>query len=71
VLPNPKPMSESQSVTVQGLTLLSRIGLKKSKDYILIVLLTLIGVFGTISCLLSDNSTAQNYTVQTMIIGNY
>jgi len=64
-------MSESQLVIVPGLTLLSRIGLKKSKDYILIVVLTLIGVLGTISCLLSDNSVTQNYTVQTMIIGNY
>jgi len=44
---------------------------RRTKDYVIIVLLSLIGICGTISCILSDNSPATNYTVQSMSISEY
>jgi len=64
-------MSVSQTFNSSDLSLDVLTSPKRAKDYVIIVLLSLIGICGTISCILSDNTQATNYTVQSMSIGEY
>ncbi len=43
----------------------------KVKDYLIIVLLSLIGVFGTISCLTGEKEATQTFSIQEMSVVEY
>lgn len=64
-------MQSSQTTDVFG-TLLAVVSTpQKFKDYIIIVLLSMIGILGTISCLTGEKTTAKSYSIQEMSIAEY
>jgi hypothetical protein len=43
----------------------------KLKDYVIIVLLSIIGIIGTISCLTGDQNASKTYTIQDVTFARY